>query len=75
MRLSLYLSNAFDFSVYSGIPIVTTLLPVVVIRRLDSGMCKLENVSGYSLGTGVWFYHWRCLQMGDIWLPVMKMAL
>lgn len=74
MGLSMYHLH-FDFSVYSGILIVTTLQPVLVIRRLDSGMFKQENVSGYSLDTGAWFYRWQCLQMGGIWPRVMKMEL
>lgn len=61
-------------SVYNGIPIVITLQLARATKLLDYGMYKLGNVHVFSLVIGVQYCHWQCLQMGGLWLLVMKMV-
>ena len=60
-------------SVYNGMQTATTSQRGPVIKQSDYGMCKAGNVFVFSLAIEVWFYHWQCLLMGDIWLLAMKM--
>ena len=63
------------FSACNGMPTAITSPLAPVTKQFDCGMYRVGSVSAFLLAIGVWFCHWPCHLMVDIWHLVMKTAL